>query len=161
MRGKLREEKKVPERLLYTRPDKIESKVGSEGQPITCEANYFRLLKTPDWQVYLYRVDFDPAVESAGFRKYLISTQRDMIGGYLFDGTQLFSTRKLESDVIQRTVAGQNGDQVVVTFRFTSIISMTESQSLQILNLILRRAMGGLELQLVGRNFYDPDAKVI
>lgn len=38
---------------------------------------------------------------------------------------------------------------------------MTESQSLQILNLILRRAMGGLELQLVGRNFYDPDAKVI
>lgn len=37
---------------------------------------------------------------------------------------------------------------------------MTEQASLQILNLIMRRAMEGLKLQLVGRNFFDAIAKI-
>jgi aubergine-like protein len=37
---------------------------------------------------------------------------------------------------------------------------MTNEQGIQILNLILRRAMNGLHLQLVGRNLFDAAAKV-
>lgn len=117
-------------------------------------------MKKPEWQLFAYRVDFQPEVESRGFRNYLIASQKDMIGGYLFDGTQLFCARRLDDDVIERPITGQNGETVLVTFKYTRTVSMTETQSLQILNLILRRSMDGLKMQLIGRNFFDPDAKV-
>lgn len=117
-------------------------------------------MKKPDWQLFAYRVDFQPEVESRGFRNYLIASQKDMIGGYLFDGTQMFCARKLDNEIIERAVKGQNGETVLVTFKYTRSVAMTEMQSLQILNLILRRSMDGLKMQLIGRNFFDPDAKV-
>lgn len=150
----------IPERLLYTRPDKIESKFGTSGQPITCEANYFRLLTKPDWQLFAYRVDFKPDVEDRRFRNFLVGSQRQMIGGYLFDGTQLFCSQRLEADLVEKTVTGRTGEAILVTFKYTRSVSMTEEQSQLILNLILRRCMAGLEMQLIGRNYFDKDAKV-
>lgn len=40
-------------------------------------------------------------------------------------------------------------------------IQMTDASAMQVLNLILRRAMDGLEMQLVGRNMYYPQNRVI
>ncbi|EAT40149.1 AAEL008076-PA, partial [Aedes aegypti] len=42
----------------------------------------------------------------------------------------------------------------------TGTVDMTNETGIQVLNLILRRAMGGLNLQLVGRNLYDAAAKI-
>lgn len=160
-RGKMRPPQNVSEALIYTKPESITSKVGTSGQKITCEANYFRLEKTPNWNIFQYRVDFAPDVESMAFRRYLIGTLREMLGGFLFDGTQLFLTRQLESDHFEKTVRGQQNDsEHVITFRLTTIVSMTEQQSIQVLNLILRRAMDGLHLETIGRNKYDPAAAV-
>lgn len=153
----------MPEHLIYTRPKEIVSKVGTTGQKITCEANYFRLVKQPNWNIYQYRVDFMPEVLDARARRRLIATQRPMLGGYLFDGTQLFITRSLESENVTRVIPLEENQQenaYTVTFRLTRIVAMSESQSLQILNLILRRAMDGLHLETVGRNKFDPDAAV-
>lgn len=47
-----------------------------------------------------------------------------------------------------------------LTLKFTKFVAMDQPESLQILNLILRRATTGLNLELVGRNYYDPAAKV-
>lgn len=44
--------------------------------------------------------------------------------------------------------------------RTPEIISVTDSRVFKILNIILRRAMGGLKMELVGRNLYDPKNKV-
>lgn len=139
------------------------SKVGITGQKITCETNYFRLTKQFDWNIYHYRVDFMPEVLDARTRRRLIATQRAMLGGYLFDGTQLFITRTLESETVTRVIPIEenNGQEnYTITFRLTRMVAMSESQSLQILNLILRRAMDGLHLETVGRNKFDPDAAV-
>lgn len=161
IRGKLR--RNVPEALIYTRPKEITSKIGTTGQKITCEANYFRLAKQPDWNIYLYRVDFEPEVMDARCRRRLIATQREMLGGYLFDGTQIFISHVLETDTVTRTVQLQENQEentYQIIFRLTRIVAMSESQSLQILNLILRRAMDGLHLETVGRNKFDADAAV-
>lgn len=153
----------IPESLIYTRPTQMESKVGITGQKITCEANYFRLDKHPNWNIYHYRVDFMPDVMDARTRRRLIATQRPMLGGYLFDGAQLFITRALEEESVTRVIPIEENQQeatYTVTFRLTRMVAMTENQSLQILNLILRRAMDGLHLETIGRNKFDADAAV-
>lgn len=162
-RGTLRIAK--PEILVYTRPREIKSKIGLTGQKITCEANYFRLAKRPNWNIYRYRVDFQPEVVSEAGRRHLVGSLREMLGGFLFDGTQIFLTRMLEGvpgEPVQRTTHMRDAPDTpyVVTFRSSGIVSMNEAQSLQVLNLILRRAMDGLHLETVGRNKFDPDAAV-
>lgn len=163
LRGTLRTAK--PEIMVYTRPKEITSKIGTSGQKITCEANYFRLSKRPNWNIYRYRVDFQPDVVLEAGRRHLIGSLREMLGGFLFDGTQIFLTRMLEGvpgEPVQRTTTMRDDPNTpyIVTFRSSGIVSMNEAQSLQVLNLILRRAMDGLHLETIGRNKYDSDAAV-
>lgn len=127
------------------------------------QANFFRLLKQPTWNIYKYDIKFEPECMMMGLRNALIMQHKDEIGGYLFDGTQLFLTRKLKTDdndtIVYRSESREKVEYTL-TAKFTRIVQMTENESLQILNLILRRATHGLDLKLVGRNFYDPSAKV-
>lgn len=98
----------------------------------------------------------------ARLRNALVMQHKDKIGGFLFDGTQLFLTRELDTEkgIVQFTSKTRTDEVYTLTLKFTKIVEMTEQESLQILNLILRRATKGLELQLVGRNFYDAAARV-
>lgn len=120
--------------LLRTRPSTAETKLGTSGTPVTLQANYFRFQRRPNWQIYRYHVEFKPEVLSEKFRKSLIFSLKEMLGGYLFDGTQLFLTRKLESDVVHKTVTGRiDNEPYMVVIKFTGEVSMSESTSLQIL----------------------------
>lgn len=152
----------VENKIFVTKPATIQSKAGTSGNTLKLSANYFQLTKKPTWELYQYRVDFKPEIHLAPFRKYLVKTQKDLLGGYLFDGTQLFLCRKLDvqGDKFEKIVKGNSDDEYLMTFKYTRVVSMTDSASLQILNIILRRAMGGLNLQLIGRNFFDPKAKI-
>lgn len=120
--------------LLVTRPSTASTKKGTSGTPVTLQANYYRFQKLPQWQIYRYHVEFKPEVLSEKLRKSLVFSLKEMIGGYLFDGTQLFLTRQLEADVVQKTVTGRI-DNVAYTLiiKFTGQVSMSESTSLQIL----------------------------
>lgn len=53
-----RKRREQREAYIRTRPKEIDSKIGTEGQKITCEANYFRFRKAPTWNIYLHRIDF-------------------------------------------------------------------------------------------------------
>lgn len=161
LRGRIRPAQNIPEALLYTRPKEIKSKVGTSGQRITCEANYFRLNKKPNWNIFQYEVYFQPNVLSMQLRRSLIRSQSEMLGGFLFDGTQIFLSRELKSECVKRVVKGlKDNTEYILFFRLTNVISMNEAYSLHVLNLILRRAMDGLNLQSVGKNKYDPAAAV-
>lgn len=149
--------------ICETRPATLNSKKGTNGQAITIQTNFFRLLKSPKWLLYQYRVDFTPNVAISGLRRALIAQQREKFGcGYLFDGTLLYLTKKIDApdDKIVLPAKSRENDEYSVELKFTSVVSMKTSTSLQILNLILRKAMHGLKLQLVGRNHYDAAAKV-
>lgn len=82
--------------------------------------------------------------------------------GYLFDGTQLFLTKKLEDAAgpIERTITSDDGSSVKIIIKFVGVTEMHEERATQILNLIVRRAMDGLKLQTIGRNKFDAAAKV-
>lgn len=106
---------------------------------------------------------FEPECESRRLQSFLIGHHRNVIGGYCFDGAQLFATQSLhrsgETSVEYQTTT--RDEQVyTVKLRFTRLIPLTQQEALQLLNLILRRNMKGLHMARVGRNFYDPSAMV-
>jgi len=49
--------------------------------------------------LYQYRVDFNPEEDRIGIKRSLIAQHRERLGGYLFDGTMLFSGTKYDPDV--------------------------------------------------------------
>lgn len=127
---------------------------------ITLETNYFKLAwrsATIQWKIYKYNITFDPECSIKRVQMFLIGQHRSEIGGYLFDGNQLFATRKLHknSDTVEYSTQTRDERIYKIHFKFTKIVLMNEQESLQVLNLILRRNMNGLKLALIGRNFYE------
>ncbi|KAJ6638517.1 Protein aubergine, partial [Pseudolycoriella hygida] len=146
--------------IIRTKPEGMLTKIGNVGAPVPLKTNYFRLLKKPNWQIYQYRVDFSPNIVLEGLRNRLIFEQKATLGGYLFDGTMLFLTVKLRDEVTQFMSKDKEENPIQTTIKFVGLVSMMTASSVQILNLILRRSMGKLNLQMVGRNFFDSAAKI-
>lgn len=142
-------------------PDKPRSSE-SPGDRLRLQANYFRVLRAPTWQISRFHVTIEPEVEMVRFRHALIAQHKKQIGGYLFDGGQLFSIKELptENDILVLQSKSREEQEYKITLKFTGKISMGEREAIQILNLIHRLATKNLKLQLVGRNFYDPKVKV-
>lgn len=110
----------------------------------------------------MYRVDFNPECELAPKRKYLMYTLRDELGAYLYDTkNSVYLTHRLQRrDTDPFKTFDREKNPFEITIKFGTTVSMDTRESLQTLNLILRRAMEGLNLQLIGRNLFDPVAKV-
>lgn len=146
--------------IVRTKPQNVQSKKGTSGRPVTLLTNHFRVLQQPAWQLYQYSVDFTPPVELRGLRNRLIFEQKRLLGGYLFDGTLLYLSFKLPNAVTQYLSRDHRGYPIRTSIKFITPVDMTKAVTAQILNLILRRSMGALKLQLIGRNFFDAVAKV-
>lgn len=63
------------------------------------QSNYFKLETHTDWCLYQYRVDFAPDEELTIIRKALLRNHRATLGGYIFDGTLLYTSVRLPQDV--------------------------------------------------------------
>ena len=75
---------------------------GTAGQPITVRSNYFQLMRRPDMHLLQHHVTFTPEVENRGVQKALIRQHEEVLGQHLFDGTHLFTIRRLQSEVNTR-----------------------------------------------------------
>ncbi|KAJ6632990.1 Protein piwi, partial [Pseudolycoriella hygida] len=146
--------------IVRTRGDVVDKK-GKAGTVIKLKANYFKLEKCPEYEMLAYRVDFDPECEDAPTRKYLMYTQRDLLGAYLYDtANKFYTTHKLQSEEFTVQTKDRKLNNYELRIKQTEILQMDTRESLQVLNLILRRAMEGLQLQLVGRNLFDALGKI-
>jgi len=90
---------------------------------------------------------------------------RSLLGGYIFDGTILFCTTQFKPVqnspyVLELVTQSREGENYQIKIKAVGSVEAADNQQFQVLNLILRRAMEGLNLQLVSRNFFDPKAKV-
>lgn len=138
-------------------------KHGSAGKRVQLQANYFRLASMPTLQLYQYHVDFSPDVPSDGLRKCLLRQHKSLLNGYLFDGIRLFVTKQIQheqNNVIVFKSKYRDTDEYNITIKRIGEVSMQTDLATQILNLIMKRVMDALKLQLIGRNFFDADAKV-
>ncbi|BFF94970.1 protein piwi [Drosophila madeirensis] len=147
--------------IVKTRPADVVSKKGHEGEPIRLQSNFFRIQTKPEWRVVHYHVDFEPELENIRVRMGILSNHANILGsGYLFDGKQLFTNKKFEKELTVLCGQSKMGIDYKISVKYVGVISNAEPRFLQVLNLILRRSMKGLKLELVGRNLFDPLAKI-
>jgi aubergine-like protein len=62
-------------------------------------SNYFPITSYTNWCLYQYRVDFNPEEDRIGTKRGLLAQHRERLGGYLFDGTMLFSGTRFDPEV--------------------------------------------------------------
>lgn len=82
---------------------------GKTGQPIKLSANYFKLVQMPDWNLYQYRVDFAPQEDRTNVKKALFRRAvAKILPAYMFDGTVLYCTNRLETTELFVEDTGKN-----------------------------------------------------
>ncbi|KAH8261810.1 hypothetical protein KR038_009042, partial [Drosophila bunnanda] len=163
-RGSVRGRRLITD-IVHSRPQGLATKIGTSGIRITVQTNYFKIVKRPNWTIYQYRVDFIPEVDNTRLRRALLHEHRSLLGGYIFDGTILFSSNYFKAlpnspyvlDLVTRSRAGE---LIKIKIKHVGSVETADNQQFQVLNLILRRAMEGLNLQLVSRNYFDAQAKI-
>ncbi|XP_018561760.1 piwi-like protein Siwi [Anoplophora glabripennis] len=148
--------------ITRTRPATLESKQGSSGQQIQLSANYFALIQAGKWSLNQYRVDFNPEIDHTGQKKALLRTglQNVQILGYLFDGTVLYTTTRIQPDPLEVFVQTANGENVRITIRLVGDVAWTDNHYIQLFNIIIRKCLTYMQFQLVGRNYFDPNARI-
>ncbi|KAL1117937.1 hypothetical protein AAG570_004251, partial [Ranatra chinensis] len=135
---------------------------GISGKPVTLQANYFKLLTHTDWALYQYRVDFAPEEDRTAVRKSLLRVHKDVLGGgYVFDGTVLFSSQRLAPEPLE-LYSKRESDQakICITIKKAGDLVMGDHHYIQLFNILMRKCLDSLQLQLVGRNFFDAKSKI-
>ncbi|XP_015112810.1 piwi-like protein Siwi [Diachasma alloeum] len=163
-RGALRGRRIINAEILNTRPQHVAtSKKGTSGTPVALMANYYKVLEKPDWCLYQYRVDFEPEEDRTATRKGLLRQHRQLLGSYIFDGTVLYTSNRFttpgENKVFfsRRTTDDEN---IRITLRLVGDMGRGDPHYLQFYNILTRKCLESLNLQLVGRNYFDANAKV-
>jgi len=149
---------RAQEFFVKTRPDKLETKQGTGGQEIAVAANYFELIAKPNWRLLQYRVDMSPNIEDTRFRKGLLGEHRANLPKYMFDGTMLFTTAKLNADdkpIMLTSTSKKEGTIVKIEIRLVGEVQPTDFHYMQFFNIVLRSAMEKLQLEEIRRNYYS------
>jgi aubergine-like protein len=145
-----------------TRPETLDSKVGKGGKPVQITTNHFNLVTKPDFRLYKYRVDMAPDVDYVKARKALLFAHEAILPAALFDGTLLFTDTRLAPDpmVLKSTRNDAAATVVMITIRLVEELRPSDYHYIQFFNIVLRRCMEGMELQLVRRDYFDPKARI-
>ncbi|XP_054466265.1 piwi-like protein 1 [Anoplopoma fimbria] len=134
-----------------------DSKLGTSGSPIQLTANFFRILSRPQWVLYQYHVDFNPPMEARRLRSALLFQHEETLGSARsFDGALLFLPRRLADKETLLHSETRNGEKVQITVTLTNELPPTSPVCIQFYNIIFRRILRILDMQQIGRNYYNP-----
>ncbi|XP_039751696.1 piwi-like protein Siwi [Pararge aegeria] len=152
----------LPEQMtiMRTRPAAVTSKKGHTGTPLNLSANYFTVKTTPQWSLYQYHVDITPEEDRTGIRKALMRVHKNTFGGYLFDGTVLYTVKKLHPDPLELYSDRNDGERMRIMIKLTCQVSPGDYHYLQVFNILIRKCFSLLNLTLMGRDFFDANAKI-
>lgn len=72
---------------------------GTSGTAIKLNANYFSLPTVTNWLLIQYRVSFTPSEDSKDAKHKMVRDHKEKLGGYLFDGTMLYTSYIFDENV--------------------------------------------------------------
>ncbi|XP_046997505.1 piwi-like protein Siwi isoform X1 [Schistocerca americana] len=163
-RGVMRGRKVVSSEALKLRPEHLPTKKGTSGIRTTILTNYFKLETHTDWRLFQYRVDFAPEEDNTFVRKALLRVHKKRLGGFIFDGTVMFTSSRLSPDpnaVLELTSERKSdGAKIQIHIKFVGDLALGDYHYLQFFNILMRKCLGSLKLQLVGRNYFDAAARI-
>uniref|UniRef100_A0A673GZ30 Piwi-like protein 1 n=1 Tax=Sinocyclocheilus rhinocerous TaxID=307959 RepID=A0A673GZ30_9TELE len=140
------------------RLDTLPVTTGVSGTAIELRANFMRLLSRPLWALYQYHVDFKPPMESRRLRSALLFQHEETLGkAHTFDGAILFLPNKLHNTVCFQILKTRNGEKVEITVTLTNELPPSSPVCLQFYNILFRRILRILNMQQIGRHYYNPD----
>ncbi|XP_075215881.1 piwi-like protein Siwi [Lycorma delicatula] len=148
--------------IIKTKPDSCLSKIGTSGNVIRLTANYFRILTKPDYTLYQYRVDFKPEEDRTAVKRALMKIHQKQIGpGYIFDGTLLYTFRRLYPNPLELYSKRDHDDvNIQIIIKLVGDIRHGDYHYLQIYNIIIKKCLRNLNLQLLNRNYFDREARM-
>ncbi|KAK9886691.1 hypothetical protein WA026_017610 [Henosepilachna vigintioctopunctata] len=147
--------------IIHTKPANLQTKQGTSGQPISLTANFFKVVNTPNWCLHQYRVDFSPEVDDTRVKRKLVQIaykHENDIGGFLFDGSMMFTPLRFPQPL--KRYAKLNDLNIEITVKYSTELLWGDYHYLQVFNILVRKCLSMLQLQLVGRNYFDPKASV-
>nr|ASW22511.1 piwi2 [Nematostella vectensis] len=129
---------------------------GSAGKVIPLSCNYIRI-HCPEQAVFQYCVSYSPEIDNRSERFHLLQQHPGFRGPQkAFDSTMLFLPRRLPQPVTQlQSTRRSDGSPVTVTITFTRVVPPDDA-IFQVYNILFRRVMKILDMQQVGRYFYNP-----
>uniref|UniRef100_A0A8C1NKG0 Piwi-like RNA-mediated gene silencing 1 n=1 Tax=Cyprinus carpio TaxID=7962 RepID=A0A8C1NKG0_CYPCA len=117
-----------------------------------------RLLSRPLWALYQYHVDYKPPMESRRLRSALLFQHEETLGkAHTFDGAILFLPNKLHNTETVLCSETRNGEKVEITVTLTNELPPSSPVCLQFYNILFRRILRILNMQQIGRHYYNPD----
>lgn len=142
---------------VKTRPAHIVDKKGASGSSLNLTTNFFSFDSDKDWRLYQYHVDFNPMIDSRKMRAGLLFTHSDILGPTrVFDGMILYLPKKLPQEVMELFSEKKNdGEKVRITIKLTNSFASTSPQCLHLYNVIFKRVLNLIEMQQIGRNYYN------
>ncbi|KAK3514784.1 hypothetical protein QTP70_031016 [Hemibagrus guttatus] len=161
-------------------------KVGTKGDPV-CVGSNLVPIRCKNEAVFQYHVTFTPNVESVGMRFGMMKEHRSTTGDVVaFDGSILYLPKRLEECVslslsvcvslslsvvvslslslsVVRVKAERKTDnqEIDIKIQMTKILPPHSDLCIPFYNVVLRRVMKILGLNLIGRNHYDPKNAVV
>uniref|UniRef100_A0A8C1DAA4 Piwi-like RNA-mediated gene silencing 1 n=1 Tax=Cyprinus carpio carpio TaxID=630221 RepID=A0A8C1DAA4_CYPCA len=106
-------------------------------------ANFMRLLSRPLWALYQYHVDYKPPMESRRLRSALLFQHEETLGkAHTFDG------------ILKLLIISM---KVEITVTLTNELPPSSPVCLQFYNILFRRILRILNMQQIGRHYYNPD----
>jgi len=147
--------------IIRTRPQGLADKKGAGGTPFQALANYFNLeSRIENWMLNQYEVKFNPSEDDLKAKKKMIRTLNPQIGENLFDGGSLWTLKNL-GEISEHTVKNEDTNKIhQVRIKFTREVPPGDYQWLQLMNILVRKIFQILDLQMVGRDYYDPKASI-
>ncbi|XP_058798402.1 piwi-like protein Siwi [Phymastichus coffea] len=157
----IKDRRPAPVNEVNTRPQTLQTKKGTTGSRLRLQANYFRVNSQPDWCLYQYRVDIAPEETRTIYRKALLRTHKAAIGGYIFDGTVLYTSNPLPQPMELNSIRQNDKEPMNITIRLVGDVVKGDYHYSQIYSLLIRKTLEEhLKLQLVGRNYFDATCKI-
>uniref|UniRef100_A0AAY4B2B8 Piwi-like protein 1 n=1 Tax=Denticeps clupeoides TaxID=299321 RepID=A0AAY4B2B8_9TELE len=135
-----------------------DSKTGVSGSIIELRTNFIRLLSRPQWALFQYHVEYNPPMEARRLRSALLFQHSEILGpARSFDGTILFLPQKLHNTETVLCSETRHGEKVQITVTLTNELPPSSPVCLQFYNIIFRRILRMLNMQQIGRHYYNPD----
>ena len=108
-----------------------------------------------------FSFSFNPDIQSPKLKSALLYDMEDVMGKTrCFDGMTLFLPIKLSEDVTIKQVTTRQGNDITIKVMFTNVVPENSPSRVQLMNILFRKQLRALKMQLVGRNYYHPDKKI-
>jgi len=132
------------------------------GRACKIASNFFKVETLPNFDgLHQYSVHFEPDVDSARLKAGLLHNLDDILGlTRCFDGNTLFLPIKLPDAVTQKSVDSKQGNPFVIKINYTQLIPMNSPSVVQIMNIVFKKQLKTIGMQLIQRNYYHPDHKI-